>query len=55
MSDTRYEYKVAEMVGMNGPSIEADLNALGAEGWELIEFSYATRIAVFKRKVQTHE
>ena len=48
-----WEYKIAEMMGMAGPSIEADLNALGAEGWELIEFSYATRIAVFKRKVAT--
>jgi hypothetical protein len=37
---TRFEYKVVEFVeAHNGPNFEQWLNALGAEGWELVKLT----------------
>ena len=54
MERETYEMKFVEMVGMNGPSVEDDLNEFGAQGYRLLAYDIARHVAVFERKV-SHE
>jgi hypothetical protein len=46
-----YETKYVELVGMNGPSVEHDLNEWGKQRYRLVAYDVAKHVAVFERKV----
>lgn len=48
----RWEYKVVNIRRKRGDSDEDQLNALGAQGWELVEVFVNGNIAYLKRRLE---
>jgi hypothetical protein len=55
MSDTTYELKLVELVGMAGVPAEAHLNEYAALGYRLVSYDHAKRVAVFERPLRTDQ
>jgi hypothetical protein len=50
LSGPRWEYKTA---GLTTADREGQLNAMGAAGWELINYAESENLAYFKRPVRS--
>jgi hypothetical protein len=43
-------YRYVELIGINGRSIEQDLDEFGAQGYRLVAYDIGKHVAVFERR-----